>query len=156
MHHEKQRQFRVVIADFVTDSLEPERRVLGELAHVSALNANTEEDVLGRVEDVDVIMIFQYLKLTRKTIWRLNHCKAIVCCGVGFDNVDWKAARERNIPVVNVPDYGTEEVADSAIGLTLALARGITLLNSYLQSNHHPWSYQPAAALHRLRGRVFG
>src|SRR5439155_12624045 len=65
-------------------------------------------------------------------------------------------ARERGIPVANVPDYGTEEVADSAIGMALSLARGIHLYNSRLQHAVGPWSYTQAAPIRRLRGRVFG
>jgi D-3-phosphoglycerate dehydrogenase/C-terminal binding protein len=79
-----------------------------------------------------------------------------VRCGVGFDNVDHAFARERAIPVANVPDYGTEEVADTAIGMALALARGITLLNSRLRASQGPWSHIQTAPLQRLRGRVFG
>ncbi len=52
--------------------------------------------------------------------------------GVGYDNVDYVYAHQHGIAVANVPDYGTEEVADSAMGLLLAMTRGITLLNSRL------------------------
>src|SRR5262249_10569208 len=86
-----------------------------------------------------------------------RNCKLIVRCGVGYDNVDRVFARERGIPVANVPDYGTEEVADSAIGLTLALTRGITQLNSFLRDNvDKAWTYPYFAPALRLRGRVFG
>jgi hypothetical protein len=56
--------------------------------------------------------------------------------------------------VANVPDYGTEEVADTAIGMMLALARGIHLLNSRLRADRGPWSHSQAAPLARLRRRV--
>ena len=79
-------------------------------------------------------MIYHCLRFTAKSIARLKQCKLIVRCGVGYDNVDYRAAREQGIPVANVPDYGTEEVADSAIGMALSLARGISLLNSRLRA----------------------
>jgi D-3-phosphoglycerate dehydrogenase/C-terminal binding protein len=101
-------------------------------------------------------MIYHNIAITRATIARLTRCKLIVRCGVGYDNVDRVFARERGIPVANVPDYGTEEVADSAIGLTLALTRGITYFNGRLQRKEGPWAYMPVAPLYRLRGRVFG
>ena len=44
--------------------------------------------------------------------------------GVGYDNVDIKAAGRLGIPVCNIPDYGTEEVADHAMSLILGLYRG--------------------------------
>jgi D-3-phosphoglycerate dehydrogenase/C-terminal binding protein len=80
----------------------------------------------------------------------------IVRCGVGVDNVDWAAARANGIPVANVTDYGTEDVADSAIGMLLTLARGIHFLNSRLRRNCGPWSYTQAAPVPRLRGRTIG
>jgi len=75
---------------------------------------------------------------------------------VGYDNIDIAAARECGIPVVNVPDYGTEEVADSALGMALTLTRGTHFLNSRLRRGIGAWNVEQAAPIHRLRGRVFG
>ena len=150
------KRFRVVITDFIHDSLEPERRILGDLASVEALDVYQEEDLVGRIEDADAVMVYHHLIISQYTIERLNHCKLIVRCGVGYDNVNCACASIHGIPVANVPDYGTEEVADSAIGMTMALTRGITYLNSCLRSNVGPWRYTQAAPLYRLRDRVFG
>src|SRR5947208_523045 len=147
---------RAVIADFQHGSLEVEQEILKDVATVEALDVHNESELWGRIEDADCIMVYHTLKVTRATIERLKNCKLIVRCGVGFDNVDRAFARGRGIPVANVPDYGTEEVADSAIGLTLALTRGIAFLNNRLQRKVGPWVYTPAAPLFRLRGRVFG
>ena len=146
---------RIVITDFINDDLQPERRVLGELADVEALDAHGEDELIGRVEDAACIMLYHNIHLTRKTIARLSGCKLIMRCGVGYDNVDHAFARQRGIPVANVPDYGTEEVADSAIAMTLALARGVAYLNSRLRAGLGPWSYAQAVPLRRLAGRVF-
>src|SRR5205814_1162989 len=132
-----------------------ERDRLGDIADVAALDAHSERDLAGQVDDADALMLYHNVSISRDTIARLTRCKLIVRCGVGFDNVDRAFARSRGIPVANVPDYGTEEVADSAVGLTLALARGINLYNSRLRRRAGPWSYTPAAPLARLRGRVF-
>jgi len=147
---------RFVVTDFINDDLQPESKVLGELGRIDALNALKEDELIGRIEDADAIMLYHNLGLSRKTIERLERCKLIVRCGVGYDNVDRDFARSRGIDVANVPDYGTEEVADSAIGMTLTLARGIHLLNSRLRRGHGPWMYTQASPLRRLRGRVFG
>lgn len=149
-------RFQVVITDFITDDLAPERRILGDIADIVAVNADDEAKLAGAVDHTDAIMIYHCLSITRKTIERLTKCKLIVRCGVGFDNVDYVYARSRGIPVGNVPDYGTEEVADTAIGMTLALTRGISLLNSRLRAANGPWLYSQASPVYRLRGRVFG
>lgn len=148
---------KVVVTDFIAGTLETERRILGDIADVIALDAMTEEDLVGHVEDADAIMVYHMLGVSEKTIARLTRCKLIVRCGVGFDNVDRVFARRQGIDVANVPDYGTEEVADSAIGLMLSLTRGISQLNSLLRGDtSKDWTYTPFAPLLRLRGRTFG
>lgn len=149
-------QFHVVITDFINPPLSHEAPILGDLAKITACNAFSEDDLVGRIEQADAIMLYHFISLSRKTIDRLERCRLIVRCGVGYDNVDIQAARERGIPVANVPDYGTEEVADSAIGMMLTLTRGIHYTNSRLQRGAGPWIYEQVKPLHRLRGRVFG
>ncbi len=112
-------RYKVVITDFITGAPETENRILGDIADVIARDAYQEDDLLGVVEDAHALMLYHNVSISRATIDRLRHCKLIVRCGVGYDNVDRIYARTRGIPVANVPDYGTEEVADSAIGLAL-------------------------------------
>ncbi len=147
---------QVIITDFITEPLDIERAVFGGAAEVRALEAKSEAELAGQVEQADILMVYHLIKLGAETIGRLENCKLIARPGVGFDNVDIQAARARRIPVVNVPDYGTEEVADTAIGMLLTLSRGIHLLNRRLQAGAGDWTYRHAVPLGRLRGRVFG
>jgi len=147
---------RVYITDFIGDGAEIEQRILGNLARVQPLQALREEELKGRIDDAACLMVYHFLGLRAETINRLSQCKLIVRCGVGVDNVDCAAARKMGIAVANVPDYGTEDVADTAIGLMLSLTRGTHFLNSRLRSGEGEWSYTQAVPLHRLRGQVFG
>lgn len=149
-------RFKVVITDFVGEPLDVERRILGDLADITALNARQEDELAGRIEDADAVMVYHFLKITESTLARLRNCKVIIRCGAGFDNVDGAACRARGIPLCNVPDYGSEEVADSALGIALSLMRGIHFLNSRLRRGHGAWTYEQFKPVHRLRGRVFG
>ncbi len=149
-------RFQIVVSDFITDSLETERKIIGDIADVMALDAHSESELKGRIEHAHAIMLYHNLAIGRSTIERLKHCQLIVRCGVGFDNVDYVYARTRGIAVANVPDYGTEEVADSAIGMMLALTRGINFFNVRMRETPDPWSYSTAGKLFRLRGRTFG
>jgi len=150
-----ERQYKVVIADFVTGVPEPELRVLGEVAAVEALGLFHEDELRERVAEADALIVFHFVTVSRQTIERLEHCKLIVRCGVGYDNIDYAFARERGIPVCNVPDYGTEDVADAAIGMTLSLTRGTAFFNSRLRAGLGVWAYTEAVPLQRLRGSVF-
>ena len=85
---------QVAIADFISDDLEPERSVLGDVAEVTALGALDEEELVGRIEQADAIILYHEVTLTGETIERLEQCKLIVRGGVGFDNVD-RAVRPR-------------------------------------------------------------
>ena len=57
---------------------------------------------------------------------KLTSCRIFVTPKVGFDNLDLAKWGARGIPVCNVPDYGTQEVADHAIALMMSLMKGIT------------------------------
>ena len=117
----------------------------------------TRRRLVGKVEDAGALMVYHSIfRLSGATIDRLSGCKVITRCGVGYDNVELAAAQRRGIPVCNVPDYGTEEVADSAIGMMLTLTRGIHVLNSRLRDSREEWHYTHAAPLVRLRGRTLG
>jgi C-terminal binding protein len=150
------KKYRVVVTDFLTHAPETEERILGDIATVDVLLAAHEDELAGKIDDADAVMIYHTLKFSARSIERLKDCKLIVRCGVGYDNVDGAAARARGIALANVPDYGTEEVADTAIGLTLALTRGIALFNAVLRNPSADWNHSQAAPIWRLRGRVFG
>lgn len=88
-------------------------------------------DTLADVSDADAaaaegLMIFRHW-VTEADLARMPNLRAIVRMGVGYDRLDRAAAARRNILICNVPDYGTTEVADHAMALTLALRRGILL-----------------------------
>jgi D-3-phosphoglycerate dehydrogenase/C-terminal binding protein len=148
-------KYRVVVTDFIADDLQPEREILGDLADVEALDGHSEDDLVGQVETAHALMVYHHLGIYRQTIERLRCCKLIIRCGVGYDNVDHAFAGQRGIPVANVPDYGTADVADSAIGLMLALTRGIHYANSRLQKRLGEWCFREVQPLTRLRGQVF-
>lgn len=149
-------RWKVVITDLIVEPLEYERDVLREVADVYALDAMQESELVGKIEDADAIMVYHYFRFTRASIDRLENCKLIVRPGVGYDGIDIAAAAARGIPVCNVPDYGTEEVADSALGMALCLSRGTHFLNSRLKRGIGAWNVDQGAPIPRLRGRTFG
>lgn len=148
--------YQVVVTDLVHDDLQPERQILAGLAEVVALGATGESQLIGRVEQADALIVYHEIALTTCTIDRLERCRLIVRAGVGYDNIERQAARARGIPVVNVPDYGSEEVADTALAMALSLARGTHRLHSQSLAGGQPWTYHQVVPLVRLRGRVFG
>ncbi|HVZ06943.1 C-terminal binding protein [Rhodopila sp.] len=104
----------------------------------------------------DGLMILRY-KVFAKDLERFPNLKAICRMGVGYDNLDRVAAAERGIMILNVPDYGTTEVADHAMSLALALRRGL-LLHHELQRNDPPaaWRYVDDPLIRRSNVQTFG
>ena len=84
-------------------------------------------------------------------------CRVVLRSGVGFDNVDIAAWGKRGVPVCNVPDYGTTEVADHAIALMLSFARGTATYQQNLRRDPQAgWRFADAPLVRRLRGAVIG
>lgn len=104
-----------------------------------------------------VIVASDRLQLGAETISQLERCKIIVRGGVGFDNVDIEAAARRHIAVCNTPDYGTEEVADHALAMALALRRGLPTYSDHLSLDPVAgWRFDAAPLIRRLRVQTFG
>lgn len=77
--------------------------------------------------------------------------------GVGYDKLDRVALAKRDVIVCNIPDYGTEEIADHAIGLMLSLRRGILIHNERQRANPPAtWSVIRTPLVARLRDSTFG
>jgi phosphoglycerate dehydrogenase-like enzyme len=102
----------------------------------------------------DALILWHNIPCTEAVIASLTRCRALIRNGVGYDSVDLQAAARRGIPVCNVPDYGTEEVADHAIALTLALCRQLFALDA--EAKRLGWKIEVAAKMRRLRTLTFG
>jgi C-terminal binding protein len=142
---------------FVTDTLPEigaECKILNNHAEVTLLQTNDEADVARRGAEADVLLVYHTIKLTERSIATLAKCRGIIRCGVGYDNIDLEAAGKRGIVVCNVPDYGTEEVADHALLMLLAIARRLFPAEKSVRDGK--WDFGIAIDTPRLRGRTLG
>jgi phosphoglycerate dehydrogenase-like enzyme len=131
-----------------------ERDVLAGLAEVRTLALDFNDPLPPEALAADVLLLWHNIPVDAAVIAQLRNCRALIRNGTGYDSVDTAAASARGIPVCNVPDYGTEEVADHALALTLALARQLFPLDA--EAKRLGWQIKVAARMRRLRGRVFG
>jgi phosphoglycerate dehydrogenase-like enzyme len=143
----------VVITDHVAES-GVERPILDPIADVRVLETDDESDVARHAAEADALLVFHTITLGERTLTAMPRCRGVVRCGVGFDNVDIHAAGRQGIVVCNVPDYGTEEVADHALMLLLALAR--RLLPAHQGVRTGKWEISTVFGTPRLRGRTLG
>lgn len=115
----------------------------------------TPEDVLAReVADADLLLMC-YARIPRRVIEGATRLKAIVKYGVGIDAIDVDAARERRIPVVNVPAYAEETVAEGAFMLLMQLAKRVKPIQQAMTNQAWIWP-EPRWMAHDLAGRTIG
>jgi D-3-phosphoglycerate dehydrogenase len=146
---------RALVLTHVFPDLTPERAVL-EPHGIDVIDGAllAPEARLREAAACDALLV-QDTPIDAAFIGRLSRCRVLGLYGAGVDNADVGAARRQGLAVVHVPDYGTEEVADHALCLLLACARGLAPLGAALRAGE--WDYGAAARpLHRLRGRTLG
>lgn len=87
----------------------------------------TGPELVERVKDFDAIVVRSRTKVTREVIEASGRLRAVARAGVGLDNVDLEAAKERGVEVLNSPEAPSNAVAELVLGLMLSLARRIPL-----------------------------
>jgi D-3-phosphoglycerate dehydrogenase / 2-oxoglutarate reductase len=111
----------------ITDGLDERgQSILRASAKVDYHEKISAEDLLQIIADYDALIIRGQTQVTAEVIDAATRLKVIGRAGVGVDNIDLEAAKQRNITVVNAPSSTTVAVAELAFGLLLALARGVT------------------------------
>jgi C-terminal binding protein len=147
-------RFTVLIADFL-DETSIESAILDDIARIIMARATDETELGDYLPQADAILLFHDISIVGDASFsRAPRCRCVVRAGVGYNNVDVEAATRHGVIVCNVPDYGTEEVADHAIMFLLAIVR--RLVSSHEAIRAGTWDYRTAVGAPRLRGKTFG
>ena len=85
----------------------------------------TPEQIGEKIGDFEVVIVRSRTKITKELIEKADKCKIIARVGVGLDNIDQDAAKEKEIRVINAVEGAMNAVAELVIGLMLSLAREI-------------------------------
>jgi len=148
----------VVIAEtpeYSERDLDVERSILGpEVELVRYACDGNEDGLISACRDADVV-ITAFSPLTRRVIEGLKQCQLISITATGYDNVDLKAAAEANIRVCAIDEYCTEEVADHALLLMLALCRRLPDYHAQVQQEKR-WQYDSVSGLARMADLTLG
>lgn len=113
------------VTDYTFPSLEIEETILRAAgAELRAGNDKGIAALKALVADADAV-ITQFAPINAEVIGAMQRALVIVRYGIGVDNVDLQAARERGIPVCNVPDYCIDEVADHTLAFILGVTRQV-------------------------------
>jgi D-3-phosphoglycerate dehydrogenase len=110
----------------ITDGLDQEgQEILRAEARVDDPRGISAEDLLQVIGDYDALIVRSRTKVTARVLDAASRLKVVGRAGVGVDNIDLDAARQRGVSVVNTPSATTLAVAEQALALMLALARAI-------------------------------
>ena len=122
-----------------------EQEILGDVTIVSAPGGTADEivDVAGTAE---IIIAGSLPKFTGEVLTRLPSLRAIVRAGIGVDNIDLAAAGAAGISVCNVPDYGTEAVAQHTLAMALAASRRLGEADRVVRDGG--WGFDPLRPIH--------
>jgi len=83
----------------------------------------TPEQIKEKISSFNIVIVRSRTTLTRDIIEKADKCKIIARVGVGLDNVDQVAAKEKNIRVINAAEGAMNAVAELVLGFMLSLAR---------------------------------
>jgi len=85
----------------------------------------TPEQTAEKIGNFQVVVVRSRTKMTRELIANADKCKIIARVGIGLDNIDQDAAKEKNIRVINAVEGAITAVAELVIGLMISMAREI-------------------------------
>jgi D-3-phosphoglycerate dehydrogenase len=145
---------KVVLTDYVWDSLAVEKQILGDLADLVPMKAKSPDEFLGAAGDCDALLNTYAGPITAEVMAKMPKCKIIARYGIGVDTIDLDAATQAGIIVTNNPSYCIEEVAEHTMALLLAAARKIPFYDRMVRGGR--WEVPPGKPIFRLAGRTLG
>ena len=139
---------RVAVTDYNFPDLDIEKGILEPAGHevIAWKEKRSAAELPQLVTDADAILT-QFAPMNAEVIASVKQARVIVRYGIGVDNVDLDAAKAKNIPVCNVPEYCIDEVADHTLAFILAITRQV--IPNCLRLREGRWGL--ASAVHEMR-----
>jgi D-3-phosphoglycerate dehydrogenase len=145
---------KVVLTDYVWESLDVEKKTLAGLAELVPLQTKKPEEFLAQAADCDALLNTYAGPITADVMAKMPKCRIIARYGIGVDTIDLEAATKAGIIVTNNPTYCIEEVAEHTMALLLACARKVAFYDRLVRGGR--WEVPPGKPMFRLVGRTLG
>ncbi len=124
----------------------------GLAVDVETLLAPDDATMIAVARDADAIVTSSVDAVSREVIAALPKLKVIGRYAVGYDNIDLVAARDHGVVVTHFPGYCTDEVADHALSLILALNRRLFPSDRRVREGH--WAGHNLETAHVAGGEI--
>jgi len=106
-------------------------------------------------EEVKVLLVW-HEHIDKKYLKKFPNLIGIVRYGVGIDSIDLKEVEKRKLILCNTPDYGVDEVSDSALAMIMNFNRGITEYNRMAKKLNDTWETNTIDNLRRIKDQHLG
>jgi D-3-phosphoglycerate dehydrogenase len=113
-----------------------------------------EQELVAEMKDAELLLTC-YTPITSRVIEAAPRLRGIVKYGVGIDSIDIEAVRRRGVPVVNIPEYAEDTVAEGAFALMISLARKLGPLHAEMKAAGWAWPVRRWLG-HDLAGKTLG
>ena len=122
---------RVLVADAIAESAVAKIKAAG--LEVVVRNKDTDGPIEEQIKGFDCVVVRSATKITREVIEAADNLKLVVRAGVGLDNVDKEAAKEKGVEVQNTPEAPTVSVAEMVFAMMFSMARNVTQADSSMK-----------------------
>lgn len=103
---------------------------------------------LKKTKKIKILLVWHKL-INKKYLDNFPNIKAVLRYGVGYDNIDLDELKKRNIIFCNNPDYGVEEVSDTALAMILNTVRGVSEYNNLSKKFKKKWQENTLSKIKR-------
>lgn len=151
---------KVVISDFpdvMGRDLAYEKQILEQGlkgCQVEIYYYQDKEEFITIMEDADALLT-AFLPIDKEVLSRAGNLKCIGYNATGYDSTDFEEATKRNIAIIPIAEYCTQEVAEHTMSLILALTRGIKHYICDIDQRN-TWRYYSGQRLRRVEGQMLG
>jgi len=128
---------------------------LGKYMEVETKILPTQEELIGMIGDVDVLVMRVDPKISKEVLDAAKNLKVIAVCSVGTNHIDLEAAKAKGVEVMNAPGMSANAVAELTISKMLDMARD-TMKANYDVKIKHEWNKYNFGNGSELRGHTVG
>lgn len=149
---------KVLISDFdIQNSLLERDYILQKRPdwEVSVYQYTGNEKDFARIITQADALLTAFIPIDKEILDAAGNLKCISLDATGFSNIDVDYAREKNITVMAIEEYCTQEVAEHTMSLILALCRGLKFYIRDVEQNKN-WQYSSCYSLKRIEGQKLG
>jgi glycerate dehydrogenase len=113
---------------------------LRSLGSLEVFDRTPQDAIVARAREAEAVLTTR-APLSAQTLMELKQLRYVGAMFTGYDEIDLKTARERNLVVTNVPTYGTASVAQLVFALLLELCQHVALHSAATRAGE--WSRSP-------------